>query len=105
MELTKDKKLFRQLWLSLSVFEVISTFSYQISAVTKYKKLILFIDLDAEFHVRKLSLGDFLPKIIRKAGNCECLILHVKFICPKYGGTHSRLLKSSQILFGLTVVR
>ena len=49
-----------------SVFEVISTFSYQISAVTKHGKLILFIDLDAEFHVLKLLFEEFLSKIIRK---------------------------------------
>ena len=41
-------------WLSLSVFGVISTISYQISAVTKRAKSILFIDLDAEFYVLKL---------------------------------------------------
>ena len=84
MELTKDKKLFRQ----LSVFEVISTFSYQISAVRKHEKLILFVDLDAEFHILKLLFEDFLSKIIRGAGNCESLILRVKFLCLEFGGTH-----------------
>ena len=62
-------------------------FSHQISVVTKYEKIILLIDLDAEFHV-KLLFEDFLPKIIRGAGNCESLILRVKFLCLKYGGTH-----------------
>ena len=75
-------------WLSLSVFEVISSFSYQISAVKKHEKLILFVDLDAEFHILKLLFEDFLPKIIRGAGNCESLILRVKFLCLKFGGTH-----------------
>ena len=36
---------------------------YLISVVTKYEKLILFIDLDAELHVLKILLEDFLPKI------------------------------------------
>ena len=48
----------------------------------------MFIDLDAEFHVLKLAFEDFLPKIIREAGNCESLILRVKSLCLKYGGTH-----------------
>ena len=48
----------------------------------------MFIDLDAEFHVPKLLFEDFLPKIIRGAANCESLILRVKFLCLKYGGTH-----------------
>ena len=73
-------------WLSLSVFEVISSFSYQMSAVKKHEKLILFVDLDAEFHVLKLLFDNFLPKIIRGAGNFESLILRVKFLCLKYGG-------------------
>ena len=78
-------------WLSLSAFEVISTFSHQISLVTKDEKIILFIDLDAEFHVLKLLFEDFLPKIIRGAGNCESLVLRVKFLCLKFGGTHSKI--------------
>ena len=64
-------------WLSLSVFGVISSFSYQISAVKKYEKLILFVVLDAKFHILKLLFEDFLPKMIRGAGNCESLILRV----------------------------
>ena len=64
-----------------------SIFSYLISAVTKPEKLILFIDLDAECHVLKLLFEDFLPKIIMGAGNCESLILRVKFLCLKFGGT------------------
>ena len=64
-------------WLLLSVFVVISTFSYQIYAVTKLEKLILFIDLDAEFNVLKLLFEDFSAKIIREAGNCERLLLRV----------------------------
>ena len=56
--------------------------------VTKHEKLILFIDLDAEFHVLKLLFEVFLPKIIREAGNCESLILRVKSLCLKYGGIH-----------------
>ena len=48
----------------------------------------MFIDLGAEFHVLKLLFEDFLHKIIRGAGNCESLILRVKFLCLKYGGTH-----------------
>ena len=48
----------------------------------------MFIDLDAEFHVLKLLFEDFLPKINSGAGNCEILILRVKFLCLKYGGTH-----------------
>ena len=67
------------------------TFSYLISVVTKHEKLILFIDLDAEFHVLKLLFEDYLPKIIRDAGNCESLILRVKFQCLKYGRTHGML--------------
>ena len=67
---------------------VISTFSHQISVVTKHQKIILFIDLDAEFRVLKLSFEDFLPKIIREARNCESLIIRVKFLCFKYGGPH-----------------
>ena len=57
-KLTKDKnKLFRQLkrhhfvqvpWLSLFVSEVISEFLYQISAITKHEKLMLFNDLHAD---------------------------------------------------------
>ena len=78
-------------WLSLSVFEVISTFSRQISTISKHEKLILFFDLDAEFHVLKLLFEDFLLKIIRGAGNCESLILRVKFLCLKRGGTHGTL--------------
>ena len=46
------------------------------------------IDLDAEFHVPKLLFEDFLPKLIRGAGNCESLIVRVKVLCLKYGGTH-----------------
>ena len=65
-----------------------SIFSHQISVVTKHEKIILFNVLDAEFHVLKLLFDDFLPKIIRGAGNCESLILRVKFLCLKYGGTH-----------------
>ena len=65
-----------------------STFSYLISVVTKHEKLILFIELHAEFHVLKLLFEDFLRKIIRGAGNCESLILRVKFLCLKYGGAH-----------------
>ena len=74
--------------LSLSVFEVISLFSYQISAVKKHEKLILFVDLDAEFNILKLLFEVFLPKIIRGAGNWESVILRVKFLCLKFGGTH-----------------
>ena len=48
----------------------------------------MFIDLDAEFHVLEHLFEDFLLKIIREAGNCESLILRVKFLCLKYGGTH-----------------
>ena len=48
----------------------------------------MFIDLDAKFHVLKLLFEDFLPKIIRGAGNCESLILRAKFLCLKFGGTH-----------------
>ena len=62
-------------------YEKISTFSYQISGGTKHVKLILFIDLDAECHVLKLLFEDFLPKIIRGAGNNESLILRVKSLC------------------------
>ena len=51
------------------------------------KKIILFINLDAEFHVIKLLFEDFWPKIIRRAENCESLVLRVKFLCLKYGGT------------------
>ena len=82
MELTKDK----------NYFKLISTFSLQISAVTKHEKIILFIDLNAEFHVLKLLFEDFLPKIIREAVNCKSLILRVKFLyCLKYDGTHGIL--------------
>ena len=45
-----------------------------------HEKLILLIDLDAEFHVLKLSFEDVLSKIIRGAGNCESLILRVKVL-------------------------
>ena len=38
----------------------------------------MFIDLDAEFYVLKLSFEVFFPKIIREAGNREILILRVK---------------------------
>ena len=48
----------------------------------------MFIDLDVEFHILKLLFEGFLPKIIQGAGNCESLILHVKFLCLKYGGIH-----------------
>ena len=81
-------ELLINLWLSVSVFEVISSFSYQISTVKKQEKLILFVYLDSEFHILKLLFEDFLPKIIREAGNCESLILRVKFLCLNYGGTH-----------------
>ena len=37
----------------------------------------MFIDLDAEFHVLQLLFKDFLPEIIRGAGNCDSLILYV----------------------------
>ena len=36
----------------------------------------------------KLLFEVFLPKIIRGAGNCESLILRVKSLCLKHGGTH-----------------
>ena len=55
-----------------------SAFSRLISVATKHEKLILFIDLDAEFHVLKLLFKVFLTKIIRGAGNCESLVLRVK---------------------------
>ena len=54
----------------------------------------MFIDLDAEFHVLKLLFEDFVPKIIRGAGNSESLILRVKFLCLKYGGTHGRFISN-----------
>ena len=54
---------------------------------------MLFIDLDAEFHVLKLLFEDFLPKTIRGAGNCESLILRAKFLCLKFGGTHGSMRK------------
>ena len=73
-------------WLSLSVFEVISSFSYP--AVKKHEKLILFVDLDTEFHILKFLFEDLLPKIIMGALNCESSILRVKFLCLKFGGTH-----------------
>ena len=41
----------------------------------------MFIDLDVEFHVLKLSFKDFLPKIIRESRNYESLILHLKVLC------------------------
>ena len=71
-----------------SVFEAIFGIFMLISVAKKHEKLILFVDLDAEFHVLKLLFEDFLLKIIREAGNCESLILRVKFLCLKYGGTH-----------------
>ena len=70
------------------ISEIFLTFSYLISAVTKQEKLILFIDLDAEFRVLKLLFEDFLPTIIRGAGNRKSLILRVKFLCLKYGRTN-----------------
>ena len=86
---TMELTIIIQTAISLSVFEVISSFSYQISAVKKHEKLIfMFVDLDAEFHILKLLFEDFFPKIIRGAGNCESLILRVKLLCLKYGGTH-----------------
>ena len=48
----------------------------------------MLIDLDVKFHGLKLLFEDYLPKIIRGAGNCESLILRVKFLCLKYGRTH-----------------
>ena len=42
-----------------------------ISVAKKHEKFILFIDLDAGFHVPKLLFEEFLPKIIRGAGNYE----------------------------------
>ena len=82
-----------------SASEAITTFSYQISAVTKHGNLILFIDWDAEFHVLKLLFEDFFPKIIRGAGNCESLILGVKFVCLKYGGTHGMYPDRNKLLY------
>ena len=61
-------------------------FFYTISAVTKHKKIILFTDSDAEFHVLKLLFEDFLPRIIREPGNCECLILKHIQIHNVYAG-------------------
>ena len=66
--------------------------------MTKHEKLIMFIDLDAEFHVLKVLFEDFLPKIIKEAGNCENLILRVKFLCLKYDGTHRILNVSRRML-------
>ena len=68
-------------------------FSCLISAVTKHKKLILFINLDAKFHILKLLFEDFLPKIIRGAVNIESLILRAKFLCLKFDGTHGRAVR------------
>ena len=48
----------------------------------------MFVDLDAEFHILKVLFEDFLPKIIKGAGNCESLILRAKVVCLKFGGTH-----------------
>ena len=59
-----------------------------ICCLKKHEKFILFIDLDAEFHVLKLLVEDFLAKIIRGTGNCESLSLRVKFLYLKFGGTH-----------------
>ena len=70
-----------------------STFSYLISVVTKHEKLILFNDLDAEFHVLKLLFEDFLLKIIRKAENDESLILRVKSLCSAVTFTTLFLIK------------
>ena len=50
-----------------------------ISNFCRKKASILFIDLDAEFHILKLLFEDFLHKLIRGTGNCESLILRVKF--------------------------
>ena len=54
-----DQKIRIIIQTQLSVFVVISTFSHQISVVTKHEKIILFIDVDAEFHVLKLLFEVF----------------------------------------------
>ena len=60
-------------------------FDIFISNFCRYKACIFFnLLLDAEFHFLKLLFKDFLPKIIREAGNYESLILCVKYQVKRF---------------------